>query len=79
MDIATLGLTSEQFECIRHHFESYDRAQTGEIQVQDFSLLSTDLGEEFTKGEILEAVQALDPNHKGSIAFKAFVRWWVGA
>ena len=48
-----------------------------QVKRADMGLVMNDLGADWDRDELSDALKALDPSDSGSVDFPDFVRWWL--
>eukprot|EP00935_MAST-01C_sp_MAST-1C-sp1_P001178 g1178.t1 len=69
-------LTDEQLAAIRQAFQSFDKDNSGYLDLNELKELSSQLGEELEGEELNEAMAALDSSGDGKVDFGEFIAWW---
>ena len=66
-------------EQLRNVFNKHDRDQSGDISVEEFRGLATDLGTvpELTDEEVAEAVAQIDKSNDAEFSFEELWTWWI--
>ena len=64
-------------EIIKKIFHSFDKSQSGKIDLNDLKEVSKQLGREMDQSELEECLKDIDITKDDQIGYKAFRKWWL--
>lgn len=71
------GNTKQQEVLARNTFNTFDKDNSGSINIEEFNNLVNSLGVTFTEQELIDSIKELDQDGSGYIELNEFISWWI--
>lgn len=64
-------------EAIEQVFKSFDKDESGTIEINELRDVAKELGHEITEEELQIVFDEIDENKDGKISLTEFTKWWI--